>query len=131
MIKMMNREMLEVLDGLRAIGNEVLPIKAAYWVAKITKKMVSEFSDYEAQRKAIIEKYAEKDEKGSMLMENNKPRFGANKNQAEEDYQKLLDIVIEIDVNPMKIIDFDFKNIQPNKIIPLLGTVIEDEAEDK
>jgi len=123
MIKLKNGELQGVSMGLNDLRAKELPVKVAYWVAKIARKIESELRDFEAARMRLIDKHGEKDDKGILLMDGGSYKmidmeaFGA-------EYAELADIDVEIDCNTLPLDSFGDAAIKPQTMFLLMDKVI-------
>ena len=65
-MKLSNEEILTDIAKLKEIAQKQLPIKASYAIAKNLKRIEDELEVYCQEREKLIDKYAEKDDKGKM-----------------------------------------------------------------
>lgn len=61
-------ELNKIKSGLDEILNKELPVKTAYWLARISNKVESEIGSYEKARINLATKLAKKDESGNPIL---------------------------------------------------------------
>lgn len=70
-MKLSNEKILNDAEQLVKISQKSLPIKASYAIAKNLAKIESELKIYNKEKEKLIEKYAERDEKGNIIPDEN------------------------------------------------------------
>jgi hypothetical protein len=129
MIKLKNGELQGVSMGLHDLSAKELPVKAAYWVAKIARKIESELRDFEAARMRLISKYGDKDDKGFPLIEGNSFKL-ADTEAFNSEYAELADIDVEIDCNMLLLGSFGDITLKPQTMLQLMDKIICDDQND-
>lgn len=117
-MKLSNRRLIEDIQTLSALTQKQLPVKISYAIAKNIGKIQSELNIYNKERAKLVDKYAEKDEKGEIVVEKNKQiKF---KDKCVEDWKRdinaLLDIESDIDIHKFSINDLNGFNISAAEI---------------
>ena len=93
-------ELREVFTGMDEVMSKELPIKTAYWLGKLAKKITKEARDFEEARMKLVEKYVLRDEHMKPRIEDGKYQF-ANPAAYEADYRELADTDVEVDFTPI------------------------------
>lgn len=131
---------IEVISAFNSVGellNLELPIKTGWNITKNVKKLESLFNTYTECQRELIKKYAIKDEKGEVRIdENNKykivPKFISKFN---EDQSELLNCDNTIDILKIKLSDLCKEDKDGNakelatSVLLHLGFMIEDDVE--
>lgn len=115
-----NREIIENINALRGLSQKQLPIKVSYFVAKNISKIENELKVYEKERQKLLDKYAEKDDNGNMVLEGNNIKIEDTDNW-NKDIQELLDIEVDVKIHKLKRDDLLNANIDitPNELISI------------
>ena len=108
-------EVRSMAPGLNAILGMDLPAKPAYWLARFLNRFTSEMKAMEKARLQLVKKYVKKDKNGKLLRK--KDEKGKDLNQYDftnenmekfsEEFDKVLDIEVKVDFNPIKLADLD------------------------
>jgi len=109
------QEIREMTPGLNVILGMDLPCKPAYWLSRFLAKSISEMKAVEKARFQLVKKYAKKDKDGKILFKKDKAGKKINKydfteeNNAKfkEEFEKLLEEKVEINLKPIKLADLD------------------------
>jgi hypothetical protein len=111
------KKIVEDRENLELLATEKLPVKVSYWIKRISDKVVTELATYEKQRLELIKELGEKikDKEGveteqMTVTKENLPKFF-------EEIEKLQDIEINIDVEPISISELSGITIEPNKLV--------------
>jgi hypothetical protein len=99
--QIVNRNFLEAVERLRS---QKVSMKAAFTLAKVSKKIRQEVSDFEEARKSALERLCDKDEHGLPIME------GANFKLSNEALMKLAEelsdlTTMEVEIDKLKLSD--------------------------
>jgi hypothetical protein len=128
-MKLKAGEIRKIGDGLKEILDKELPVKPAYWLARIATKLESEGTAFEKARISLVTKHAKKDKDGKpevMKDKNGKPTNQFNIPDMEafnKEYLELANQEIDLDINPIKLADLGDISLKPvtlarlNKII--------------
>ncbi|MDD7793702.1 hypothetical protein [Clostridium sp. 'White wine YQ'] len=104
-MKLSNERIINDAAKLKEIAQKQLPIKVSYALAKNIAKIDSELKIYNKEREKLIDKYAEKDEKGNIISyENGNIKI---KYDCIEDFNKDNKELLEIE-NEIEIHQFNF-----------------------
>ena len=117
---MKNREIIEHINALGNFTKDKLPTKLSFAVVKNFNKLKSVYKDYDESRALLVEKYAEKDDKGETVRnENGTETF---KEECLLDWNKEVNELLDIDV------EFDIHSVDFVIIENLQMSVIDIEA---
>lgn len=101
-----NETIVNSINILGELNNAKLPIKVAYAITKNVNKINSEIKPYNIEKLKLLDKYAEKNEKGEIIIENGHFKI---KEECVENWNKeikeLLEIENEIDIHMIKLDD--------------------------
>ena len=113
--------------GLQKLSERDLPVKGAYRLGKLLRVMSEELNDSEKVRLQLLQKYAEKNKDGSLVIEGTKAKI-LPKNQAKwnEDWRELVSQEITIEALPLNLKDFGNINVSAKELF-LLGDFLLDE----
>lgn len=87
------------VEGLNNILKKELPVKAAYWLTKLSHKLESEIKQFTETRNRLIKKYGEQKDNDWLVNPEDKEKYEKFKNEMEE----LLNTEVDIDINPIAI----------------------------
>lgn len=107
-MKITNRRLLESLSILQQVSQKQLPIKVSYAISKNTSKIDAELKAYDAERKKLLDRYAEKDDGGKPAAESGgdiKFKDDTAKAECLENIDTLLDIENDIDIHQFHLSD--------------------------
>lgn len=94
--KLTNKELSPVLDKL---SQSLVPVKVAFKIRSLLKRVAEELETYEETRKAIVFKYADRNENGDIVYipgTNQASISGDNVNEFAKDMKELLNMEINI-----------------------------------
>ncbi len=121
-------ELSSVVENAKYIIEESnVPIKLAYKLTKLYKKLNTELEQLEETRIKLITKYAEKDEDGNVKQneDNSVPIMKDKLNEFQTEVNDLFSMEIDIEFEPINIDDFGDINISPKHLIGLDIFIIE------
>ena len=101
-----NRQVLQAVDGLNELSELELPVRVAFKITKITRKLQSVIDTYNEVLKKLQEKHVERDEDGKEIVyqDGNVTRLQLRDGPAfEAEYQELLDQESELEITQLKI----------------------------
>lgn len=127
MIKVKLSELSGILNGFEGLMGMELPVKPAYWAGKNMKKIVAVFQEFDKNRVALAEKYANKDGDGRAIINENQYDM-ADQAAFDKEFADLQNIEEEFDIPPLKLSQLGEISIKP-AIIFGLGPFIEDDTE--
>lgn len=119
-LNLSNERIVNTINTLGKLNNAQLPIKVAYAISKNVNKIESELKAYNAEKAKLIDKYAEKDEKGEL--KTNEIGNVILKEEHIEDWNRdiaeLLSIENEIDIHMINLDDLlnSNYNISPSEL---------------
>ncbi len=118
------KEIIEIKAALDYIaGKEGYSMKLSYAAAKNLKKIMPLLTEFDADKKLMVDKLAVKDDKGEPIIKNGNYNFGDNKQLAEDEHSVLLDKDYVVDFYKIKP-EVDDK-IPGSIIFPLLDIIEE------
>lgn len=93
-----------IIEGLNQLMVEKLPIKVAYSISKVAKKIQEEAKTYEENRKVLLERYCDRDKEDKPIIEN--------------DHYVITDKAFATELNELNevTIDIEFKTISLNSL---------------
>lgn len=112
-MKLSNQKLIENIQKLSGVAQKQLPVKVSYAISKNISKIESELKTYDKERQKLIEKYAEKDEKGKAIADEKGQIKFKDKDGWDKDIKALLDIENEIEVHKFSINELNGFNISP------------------
>ena len=121
-------ETREMIDALRVLMNQPLPIKVSYWLKRALVDLMKEFAPFEESRVELIKKYAEKDEAGEWV-EKEGQYVIPDREAFDEEYAELAEQEIEIKYEPLGIDRFEDAKISGVDLMKL-GRLIKDDEEE-
>ncbi|WP_238884536.1 DUF1617 family protein [Clostridium sp. YIM B02551] len=120
-VKLSNERIVNDAAKLKEIAQKQLQIKASYAIAKNISKIESELKIYNKEREKLIDKYAEKDEKGNIISyENGNVKFKDDCIDLwNRDINELLAIENEIEIHKFSISLLDNCHISASELIAI------------
>lgn len=118
MVKVELERLREITMGLGTIIGDHLPIKASYWISKLTRKIETEFKHFEEARLVLVKKYGDVDEKGELVIKDNQYVF-KDRVSFDKEFAELRATEIEIDFNPIPLSMFGDCNVTPASLLAL------------
>jgi len=117
-------------EGLRGILDIELPVKPAYWLARILTKMNQEAEPFEKARVNLVMKHAKKDKDGKPMFIKDKDGKPTNDidvadiGEFNKEFSVLAEEEFDIDIKPIKLEDLGDIKIKP-VILAKLEKIIE------
>ncbi len=112
-------EVLEMKESLSNIISQPLPIKVSFKMSKIIKAIDEELEIYNNKNNDLIRKYGEETEDGKIKVSDD------NRESYFKEYKELLDVDIEIQLDPISVNDLgDNLAIKPIDLYKLSGKII-------
>lgn len=104
-MKLSNEKLLSDIPVLRNISQKELPVKVSYAIAKNLNKIEFELKVYENERTKLIDKYALKDDKGQVKVDDSGQIIFKDgcKEQWNKDIKELLAIENEVEIHKFNI----------------------------
>lgn len=103
-MKITNREIVKIFNGIRTIEEKKLPVKLGFAINKNVKAMRGIAEAYDAERTKILNKYGQKDEDGQLEISGDEYVLTDKKAYAAE-MNELLGIESELQVHTVTIDD--------------------------
>lgn len=126
-MKFSNEGLLTDITGLRNLSQKQLPVKVSYAIAKNIGKIESELKIYYKEREKLIDKYAQKDDKGNISADDNGQI--AFKEESIEDWNKgikeLLSIENDIDIHKFKLEQLEGYSLTPAELMFIVDMIEE------
>lgn len=97
-MKITNREIVKIFNGIRTIEEKKLPVKLGFAINKNVKAMRGIAEAYDAERTKILDKYGQKDEDGQLEISGDEYVLTDKKAYAAE-MNELLGIESELQVH--------------------------------
>lgn len=97
-MKITNREIVKIFNGIRTIEEKKLPVKLGFAINKNVKAMRGIAEAYDAERTKILDKYGQKDEDGHLEISGDEYVLTDKKAYAAE-MNELLGIESELQVH--------------------------------
>ena len=113
-------EIYGLTRSLQKLTDKELPIKVSYRLFKFLRDSSAEMENLEKTRIKLVEKYAEKPEKGKEMKVSDE-----NKGKFQEEFSVLLGEKVEIDFKPILISDLGDISIATNDFIPMQKLFVE------
>jgi len=111
-------ELRTIIEGINEILGKELPIKSAYWLGKLAKKIQKEFAELEENRIKLVQKYVLRDESDNPVIENDKFIF-SDTNSFNAQFSELLETDVEIDFTPLEVEKLGDVKLSPIAMIGL------------
>lgn len=113
-MELTNERMVNDAGLLGALSHKALPVKVSYAIAKNISKIENELKVYNEERQKLLNKYAEKNEKDEIIMnEDNSLKIAKEHiDDWNKDIKELLDIKVEIDIHKFKFDDLVNSNCE-------------------
>jgi hypothetical protein len=130
-MKIKVNEIKSIGEGLNEILEIALPIKTAYWLARLVNKLDSELKAFERVRMNLVTQHAKKDKEGKPLFKKDKDGKDTNEvvvvdmEKFQKEFIELAEEDLDIDFKPIKLADLGDIKIKPI-ILAKLGKIIEE-----
>lgn len=108
MIEIKLRQVIDSINVMQRISQRELPGRVAYNVAKLLRQIENEFNLFDDTRKKLLEKYADKNEDGTLKINEETNEYvlsTENLKSLTEEVNLLLDTTITLNANRIKITD--------------------------
>lgn len=102
--KLTNERIVNTINVLGRLNDTALPIKVAYAVSKNIDKIERELKAYNTEKSKLLDKYAEKNENGEIIIENG--HFKIKEECAENwnrEIRELLDIENDVEIHMIQL----------------------------
>lgn len=117
-------EILDIISALNVLATKELKLSSAYIVAKNIKALSVIEELINNKRKIIIDKYAEKDENGNIVSNENGIRI-TDTNKFNDEINTLLSEEVEIELTKIKMSDIENITISPADVYRLMDMIEE------
>lgn len=118
-MKFTNEQLVKDAPILQRLSQKELPIKVSYAIAKNISHIESELKIYNNEREKLIDKYAEKDEKGNVKADKDGNIMLNDKAGWDKDIKDLLAIESDIDIRRFKLSQLDGYNLTPGELMAI------------
>lgn len=120
-MKLSNEEILTDIAKLKEISQKQLPIKASYAIAKNLKRIEDELEVYYQEREKLIDKYAEKDDKGKVKADETGQIIFKDgcKGRWVKDIKELLAIENDIEIHKFPIDVLEGYSMSPEELMAI------------
>ena len=112
-------DIVEYQKNMGALTKVKLPVKVAYRISKLNNKIASEVKDYKEQEFNLIKELGEvvldtegKETDNLRVTKENMPKY-------KEEVEKLLDLEVELDFEPIDINELGETTIEPSLLNPI------------
>lgn len=112
-------DIVEYQKNMGALTKVKLPVKVAYRISKLNNKIASEVKDYKEQEFNLIKDLGEvvldtegKETDNLRVTKENMPKY-------KEEVEKLLDLEVELDFEPIDINELGETTIEPSLLNPI------------
>ncbi|MFW6026127.1 MAG: hypothetical protein ACOCRX_07275 [Candidatus Woesearchaeota archaeon] len=123
-VKLANIKMME--QSLNKLVDKELDIRVSFKLSKILRKISEELEDLEKARQKLVKKYSDNKEKENL--QQGEIRVSEENQQAfYEEYAKLMEEEIDLDIDPISIDDLQGVSLSPKDISFLTGIIIKDD----
>lgn len=105
-MKLTNERIVNTINVLGKLNNTALPVRVAYAVSKNIDKIERELKAYNIEKSKLLDKYAEKNKNGEIIIENG--HFKIKEECAENwnrEIRELLEIENEVEIHMIKLDD--------------------------
>ena len=117
-------EILDIISSLNVLATKELKLSSAYVVAKNIKALSVIEELINNKRKSIINMYAEKDENGNIVSNENGIRI-TDMNRFNDEINTLLSEELEIELTKIKMSDIENITISPADVYRLMDIIEE------
>lgn len=118
MIKVNLNNIVNSASTFRELSEKQLPIRVAFRIARLIRELDKENATFESSRRAIIEKYAMRDEAGKIAQANN-GNILLQQDKIEDcnnELNELLSTEVEINADKINIEDLDKIEMTPAQV---------------
>lgn len=118
-MKVSNGDIWQAVPALAELCKEPWPVKTAYWLAKLSRKLGGHHRDIDQVRVQLIVRYGQVDERGQTTVVKDGPSWP----EFERSFNELMVEDVEIDVQSVKLPANEGFPLKPAILIPLLPFV--------
>lgn len=119
-MKVTNGEVWAAKEPLQALLSERWPVKTAYWLAKLARKLNEQHATVEAVRVQLIKRYGEANDQGQTVVRQDGENWAAFARAFEE----LMALEVEIDAEPVALPDAEGVMLTPETLMALEPFVV-------
>ena len=126
MISISLRQLVDSADSLRSLGQKPLKARSAYAVSKLLKATDIELANFNEVHMNLVKKFGRKNEQGQLdIDEQGNAHIAPEElDNYNKETQELLDTVVEINANKVRIEDIEDLEFTPSEM-SVLGEFIE------
>ena len=127
MIELTINDMLNSMEPLKKLSAYQLKTKIAYQIARLMREINKEYELFQKTRQNLAMKYAEKNEKNEIIInENGNYKIRNDKiNICNEEIAELLNTKIVLNVEPINLEDIENTECTPTEIFALMPLIQE------
>ena len=108
-MKLKIKELITIDQQLTGLSMKQFPVAVSFKLRLIGKRMIDHLKAYHEQQKIVLEKF------GKLNPKTNKYEFkDDNQNKAQDDIDKLIDVVVDVSIDKISIKDLGVMNIEPS-----------------
>lgn len=127
MITITLKEIIDGINVLKEVSMKQLPGRAAFQLARILREVEKEYTLFQKNRQALIEKYGEKGENGVLLLDEEQ-KYHINKEDIlifNKEIDDLINSLVGLNVNQISLEDLESETFTPQQMM-VLEPFIED-----
>ena len=124
-MKLCNQKVINVVNGIGNILEMSLPVKSSYAISKNIAKIEKEAEIYNKEREKLLNKYAAKNEDGTLKIDENGAVILENAEGWNKDIKELLEIEVDINIHKFSIHEIENCNMTAREIA-LIDFMIEE-----
>lgn len=102
-MKLTNKEITDSVQAMSKILSQDLAIKTQFRLNKNVDKLNGIIATFEKSKKSLIDKYADRDDKGKLLVTNNMYTFKKHNEEFNKEFNELLAIKNEVYIEKISI----------------------------
>jgi len=127
MIELTINDMLNSMEPLKKLSAYQLKTKIAYQIARLMREINKEYELFQKTRQNLAMKYAEKNEKNEIIIdENGNYKIKNDKiNICNEEIAELINTKISLNVEPINLEDIENTECTPTEIFALMPLIQE------
>jgi hypothetical protein len=119
-MKVTNLDIWQAREPLQTLLEERWPVKTAYWLAKLARKLNEQRATIEAVRVKLVKQYGEQDERGQMQVKPDSPLWAA----FACEFNDLLALEVEIDGEAVALPEVEGLTLKPETLLVLEPFVV-------
>lgn len=106
-MKLTNKQITDSVQAMSKILSQDLAIKTQFRLNKNVDKLNGIIATFEKSKKSLIDKYADRDDKGKLLVTNNMYTFKKHNEEFNKEFNELLAIKNDIFIEKISINELD------------------------